>query len=671
MQQYFTLEEAAKKLNMSPDELREMAKSKKIRAFQDRGSWRFRTQDVEELARSRGADSGPELKVGEAKPKAKPKPADDDALAVDFTLDDKPASRSGSGSKSGGPRSPKPRAGDSDVKLVMDSNVNFELEDDPKVSPSPKPRSGRKGKTQPGAGDSGVRLTEKPSDSDVKVVPAANDSDVKPRPGKSPSDSDIRLQDAEDGGKKKKGEASVVTEEVIDLDAEEASASKSMPKPGAKGPRVTQTASSPALPTESPFELSESEFALDDEEDEAPAPSKRKKGAGKKGVEDSSSDFEVVAFDASKSPGDLGSGEIPLLAGDEEVGLGDLAPAAAGNSGINLDDPADSGISLEDEGVSEEVEFELTLDSGATPKPAKPGKPAAAAKQGDEDSSSEFELSVDDDSSSEFELSLDDDAPSDTSSSEFELSLDDSGEASADDSASDSEFELTLDDEGGLAVDDEAGFESTNFDVPALDDDEESDSASEAMVIDDSETETSGDDFEISLEDAESDSESQVVAIDDSEADEDAPTIARPRPAALPKGKAKGKAKSAPVVVAEDEDEGSLDFDLDEDSSATKKKGKKGKAVAVVEDDDDEESEEETPTATAPEAPAEWGSAPALMLLPTVLVLFLVCFMGYELIQGMFGFQRPAKASKPVVDMIARPVAEAMDMQLPDSAPAK
>src|SRR3954453_23797632 len=62
MQQYYTLEEAASRLQMSPDELREMAKSKKIRAFQDKGSWRFRTQDVEELARARGIDnSGPDI----------------------------------------------------------------------------------------------------------------------------------------------------------------------------------------------------------------------------------------------------------------------------------------------------------------------------------------------------------------------------------------------------------------------------------------------------------------------------------------------------------------------------------------------------------------------------------------------------------------------------------
>src|SRR3954453_3941448 len=98
MQQYYTLEEAASKLMLSPDELRQMAKSKKIRAFQDKGSWRFRTQDVEEEARKRGVGSDPEVQIGESSSASKApssvskrpsklgkqKPADEDALAVDF-----------------------------------------------------------------------------------------------------------------------------------------------------------------------------------------------------------------------------------------------------------------------------------------------------------------------------------------------------------------------------------------------------------------------------------------------------------------------------------------------------------------------------------------------------------------------------------------------------------
>src|SRR5437764_10618515 len=141
MQQYYTLEEAASRLQMSPDELREMAKSKKIRAFQDRGTWRFRTQDVEELARSRGAGSDPEVQVNEAPKRpaksGKPKAADDD-VAVDFNLDERPGSSKGS--KSPG-KSPRPKTGDSDVRLVMDSDLDFQLEDSPRPDQPRTPSS--------------------------------------------------------------------------------------------------------------------------------------------------------------------------------------------------------------------------------------------------------------------------------------------------------------------------------------------------------------------------------------------------------------------------------------------------------------------------------------------------------------------------------------------------
>ena len=54
MAQYYTLEEAAKVLRMPAEELREKAKKKEVRAFQDRGNWRFLAQQIDEMARLRG-----------------------------------------------------------------------------------------------------------------------------------------------------------------------------------------------------------------------------------------------------------------------------------------------------------------------------------------------------------------------------------------------------------------------------------------------------------------------------------------------------------------------------------------------------------------------------------------------------------------------------------------
>src|SRR5438477_5580843 len=68
VQGYYTLEEAAKLLSMPTEELKQMAQRKEIRSFQDRGTLRFRAQDVEELGRRRGAGSDPDLAIGDAPP---------------------------------------------------------------------------------------------------------------------------------------------------------------------------------------------------------------------------------------------------------------------------------------------------------------------------------------------------------------------------------------------------------------------------------------------------------------------------------------------------------------------------------------------------------------------------------------------------------------------------
>ncbi len=65
-QGYYTLTEAAQFLNMPVDELKQMAQKGQIRSFQDRGTLRFRIQDIQELARKRGISTDPELVLGDA-----------------------------------------------------------------------------------------------------------------------------------------------------------------------------------------------------------------------------------------------------------------------------------------------------------------------------------------------------------------------------------------------------------------------------------------------------------------------------------------------------------------------------------------------------------------------------------------------------------------------------
>jgi excisionase family DNA binding protein len=663
MVKYYTLEEAAKLLGISPDRLREMANKKEIRAFQDRGTLRFRAEDIQERARSQGRSSDPELPIGESAPKpggpASPSPAkrktsaeplrtEDDEEVVLFDVDPAKGTGPASGRVLGGRSSSRltpPRGNeDSDVRLALDG-TDFPAEEDSKSRSGPKSPPRKSKVTKP--------------DSDVKVEPPP-DAEV-PIGGKKQrglSDSDIRLELEElpsmSGRSKSKHELHVTEE--IDLDEEDAKPAP--PPPPAKGKsrsKLSSSSATPVLPTSSPFELSEPEVNLD-----APtSDSKTKK------LESDSSDFELIAFDSTKSPKQQAG--VPL--DDESVSLGELS-GGKGKSGINLGEVADSGISLEGEG-SDELEFELPLDS----------EPPATGNVPMEDSSSDFELSIQDpaegsstasesdfeltldnpagatpgkEEDSEFELSLDDvpedQDPSDSefelsvsergateegSDSEFELTLDAESNAAElphePEASSDSEFELTLDASGDLApvtdAEEKDIFEPTNFDVPALEDE----SSSEAVALEDSDTdvEDSSGDFDLSVDQEDLESGSEVVTLEEGEeADEGAATVARPR--------AK-KSKSALVELPEEVGE--------EEESARRSRRRAAEP---------EEEEEEVAVAAGEAVAQPWGPLPAILLFPTVLVLFFVGVMGFELVQGMWGYHRPMKLTKPVIDTVAR-----------------
>jgi excisionase family DNA binding protein len=626
-QQYYTLEQAAQILQIDPEQLKEMARKKEIRAFQDRSGWRFRSQEIDEMARERGFGSDPELPLGEgAKAKAGDSGRGNEVFNFSLGADESdevqlakqpPAtekgSRSGSGSgsrKGSGSKSPTPKAAsDSDVRLVMEgSGEKFAADAGSKapaskgpISPAPKVGSSKSRMAPPVKDDSGVRIVplDQPSDSDVKIEPASPHDSAVPMPGrkvtKKASDSDIRIEEAGHSGRVDQN----VTEE-IDLDAEERKAKETQAKAGRQRPKP---GSSPALPTKSPFELSESDLDVNGP-------------AGAQSAEadtDSSSDFELKPMGDSSSPIDVSSDELLALKSDDEVGIGEMT-GGKGASGINLRDPADSGISLEP-GSSEEMDLSLSVESGRTPKPAS-GKPQT-------DSSSDFDLNVDDSSSSptegssEFELSLqeDDASPTEGSSSEFELSLDAEGAEAAAGPDSDSEFELTLDDSGGLSV--EQDSPSASFDLASLN--EESDSG--AVALEESGTDLESSEFDLSLEGEESGS--QVVPLEDEEEiDEGAATVQR---------------KAAGAAVAGEELGEALDEDLDEAPEAEEEVG----AAAA-------------PVAAAP--PADWGVAMPLVSLLTTVFLFIVTLMSFELIQGMWGYHTGNKVSNLIIHPIAKMV---------------
>src|SRR3954451_10868549 len=65
MAQFYTLEEAARHLGMSPEDLKQKGQHREVRAFMDSGSWQFRVADIDELARRRGLRSDPELSLSD------------------------------------------------------------------------------------------------------------------------------------------------------------------------------------------------------------------------------------------------------------------------------------------------------------------------------------------------------------------------------------------------------------------------------------------------------------------------------------------------------------------------------------------------------------------------------------------------------------------------------
>jgi hypothetical protein len=308
---------------------------------------------------------------------------------------------------------------------------------------------------------------------------------------------------------------------------------------------------------------------------------------------DSSSEFELSLdpdsdeFELSLSPGS-----------DDEVALGDMPPEAkggskkTGNSGINLNRPADSGVSLEKKGSS-----------------AKMSKPAAKG----------------DDEEIDFELTLD--APGSGASAK-KLS---GSKLKAD---SDSEFELTLEEPSDLGVEptpaaEKKGdiFEATDFEIPALEDD----SASEAVSLEEADTDLESSDFDLALDEAdaaaEDESASEVVALDEA-----------------PKRKKKRKA-------ADDDEAVDLD-DVEDGPSASKAL----RGVRPDEDEDDYEVSEEADEAGRPVVVAgetKWGPWPAVFLFPTIVVMFLGTLMAFELLHSTWGYQQAQKPTTPLVDFFA------------------
>jgi hypothetical protein len=553
-QQMITLEEAAEKLGISPEEMKKRLKTdpdfKRLSQIRDGSTVRFKASAIEELARQLGMASEADLPLA---------PVNEEPGSDDFKV-------------KGADEKKKAKKAD-DAPLDFDSSEGdvFSLADEPKPAP---PKSS--GKLTPGKAP--------------KSTPKMSDSSA------GSSDSDVRL----DGDKPRKGkpdEGTVPTEEIaLDFSGPGSavikggsSAKLSAPK---SPPSSGKLAASDSGKGKAPPDSSEFELSLDADSD----------------------DFEMQ-MSAEGDEVDLGS--MPKEKSGASSGRG-------GKSGINLHDPADSGIVLEK-------------------------KDEEAKKDGSKDGSSS-------DSEPDFELSLDSSAaPSNT-----KLGAPKSGKLVLD-ADSDSEFELTLDDSGGSSIEhaalesaeseesaDKGDIFETDFEIPPMPDE----SGSEAVALE-SDTDLEKSDF---VTDESSDvvtdepSESEVVLLGDEDE----------APAGRSSAKLKGKGKKAASTSEADVDV-EVATDDEEDASASKVlKGVKGKRRG---EEDEDEDEAVAPGATIVERPTKpWGVLPALFLAPTLLVVLVGVLMGYEMLNTMWGYQQPRKPAAPII----RGIASNFDMELRD-----
>lgn len=189
---YLSIEEAAEQLGINTTELNRLREKGSIRAFADRGTWKFKEEDVETLSRTRQADSNPDvpLFIAPTENSATEMVLDDeDVLADQATIIRK---------------SPGDDSSDSDVRLIFDDAMKV---DEPGVPPLLDDS------------DSDVKLAAAPSsessddsDSDVKLAGSkegvfddGSDSDVKLVMDDLPlsmdnSDSDVRLVSSDSSG---------------------------------------------------------------------------------------------------------------------------------------------------------------------------------------------------------------------------------------------------------------------------------------------------------------------------------------------------------------------------------------------------------------------------------------------------------------------------------------
>lgn len=303
---YLSIEEAAAQVGISSAELNRLREKGMIRAFADRGTWKFKEEDVEKLTRTRQADSDPDVPLH-------PEEGSGVGLTDDEHLAEEPTIIRKTGEE----------GSDSDVRLIFDDAMQV---------------SATGTDTPADDSDSDVKLAspaaapEDDSDSDVKIaggstpVPAGgSDSDVKlvtdelPVKAGTGSDSDVRLVSSDSSGEVKmvggssasvpvvpvEGDSTIVAEPASGSGIDDESSGISLAE-GSGVKLASDSGISLERPNDSGISLSdESSLVLSDDSGISleSGPSSSAKGKGDSGISLAGGD-SGISLDKKESPSD-------------------------------------------------------------------------------------------------------------------------------------------------------------------------------------------------------------------------------------------------------------------------------------------------------------------------------------------------------------------------------
>ena len=405
MAQTYTLEEAAQRLGVTPDVLKRRLKEdwKNLRVFRDGATIRFRTTDVEELARSLGEVSDPSLQLaplpldldppssGEFRVASRPpEPVEEplifDLSANEISLDD-PNPTPGKGDSDVRLDEPKSRSRSQDPASIATEEVDFDLAGPgsaiiregsaarltpPKSSTKLSASDSNKNLNQPNLADSSefeLSLDGDSDDFELQINADSSDDEViiGDLPAKKPGDSGINLRDPKDSGinlEKKKGPVSGIKpasstklgKQEPDLASDEFELSLDPPASGkldaGKSGRIP-----PISDSDSEFELSLDDPSGDDSLMHAALPDSDDKN------DIFETDFEIPPLESD----DDSSSEVRALADEDSD-----TDTESSDFDLALDS---SDIEVEDESASQVVLLE-DEDSEEAPVARRKGKPA-------------------------------------------------------------------------------------------------------------------------------------------------------------------------------------------------------------------------------------------------------------------------------------------------------